>query len=971
MIYKYKSFILALAIAVTAGLLSFGSAALAYNPILSLTGSGTSYSLSVSEAYPNTSVQLDYSVSGSSLPTTITNFGTTDNNGNFTTSFDSSTYGITEGSLMYVTVAGQRSNTVTVGTTNCSYYGCGVIEGSLSLSQTSLSLNTGQTENVSINGSGNYYIYSNSNSSIASATINGNEVSVYGNTAGSDTVSICQTNYNSACASLYVTVGGDNCSYYGCGTGVGSLTLSQSSLSLNIGQTENVSVISSYNESIYISSNSNASVANANVSGNNIEVYGLSSGSSTITVCQNSYNQCASLYVTVNGGGSGSGNVWFNPSNPNLFVGQSLAVSISSNYNSASYPYNSSGYYYVASNSNSSVVTTNISGTVINLYAQQSGTANINICLSSLNYCGILYVTVGGSGSGTLSLSQSSVSLSTGQSSTVSAYGYSGSLYISSNSNSNSVTASVSGSSINLYALSSGSSTIQVCGNNTSQCADIYVTVNGYGGGGVLSLSQSSLNLTSGQSSTVTIYGNGSYYVSSNSNSSVVSASVSGDNLYLNALSSGSSTIVVCQNSYSQCANVYVTVNGYGGNTSVYFSPSTANLNLGQSMTVSIYSTTGYYGSYNISSNSNSSVASASITGTNLYLYGGSDGTATITVCQNSYSSCGTLYVSVGNGGSYSNSLSLSETSLNLYQGQSSTVTIYGNGSYYISSNSNPSIVGANISGNVVNVYASQNGSATITICQNSYNSCDELYVNVGNSNNYSSTIVLSQYSLNLGIGQSGTVDVSGDGGYGYYVGQNSNPGVVTASFDGSVLSIYGLQNGSSTVQICQNNASSCQFLYVTVGNSPIVYNQGGNGGSSLQYPGGNVLGATTYANGELISEGSTVYIVYQGSQTPFANASAFLGLGFKFSNVLAISGSGLPDSGYIISSANNRHPYGSWVKNGQTVYFVSASGIIPIPNWSTFLSNGGQASWIVNANYYDLNLPILSPMTNSDSRLQ
>jgi hypothetical protein len=50
-----------------------------------------------------------------------------------------------------------------------------------------------------------------------------------------------------------------------------------------------------------------------------------------IGVCDNqaSYN-CGTLYITVRNIGTGSGNVWFSPSNPTMQVGQSLAVSINS-----------------------------------------------------------------------------------------------------------------------------------------------------------------------------------------------------------------------------------------------------------------------------------------------------------------------------------------------------------------------------------------------------------------------------------------------------------------------------------------------------------------------------------------------------------------------------------------------------------------------------------------------------------------
>ena len=129
---------------------------------------------------------------------------------------------------------------------------------------------------------------------------------------------------------------------------------------------------------------------------------------------------------------------------------------------------------------------------------------------------------------------------------------------------------------------------------------------------------------------------------------------------------------------------------------------------------------------------------------------------------------------------------------------------------------------------------------------------------------------------------------------------------------------------------------------------------------------------ASTYANGQLISEGSTVYIVYKNTKTAFSSASAFLGLGFSFNNVLAVGNSGLAESGYTVTKANASHPWGTWIKNsGNTVYFVGDLGLIPVPNWNTFLNNGGQAGFIVPANSYDFSLPILSPMTLNDPRLQ
>jgi len=243
----------------------------------------------------------------------------------------------------------------------------------------------------------------------------------------------------------------------------------------------------------------------------------------------------------------------------------------------------------------------------------------------------------------------------------------------------------------------------------------------------------------------------------------------------------------------------------------------------------------------------------------------------------------------------------------------------------------------------------------------------------VGGTTYYGTTnVVLSQTNLNLSVGQTATVNASGNGGYGYYMSSNSNPGAVSATFNGSVLTVYAVANGTSNLQICQNGASACANLTVNVGNSYAYPYSGGTGTGSLQYPGtgSSVLGANTYPNGELIAEGQTVYIVYRGTKTAFVSASVFTGLGFNFNSVVQVGNSGLANSGYIVNTSYTSHPWGTWIKNGSTVYFVQELGLIPVPDWATFINNGGSSNLIVNANSYDFKLPLLSPMTANDSRL-
>ena len=654
-----------------------------------------------------------------------------------------------------------------------------------------------------------------------------------------------------------------------------------------------------------------------------------------------------------------------------------------------------SGYFTQVIN-----VTTDGTASQVQMYVTVAGLQSSTISVSPYGsgyYGGCTYNC--GSPYG-LSLSQSSVSLTVGQSSTInivngSSYYYSG-YYISSNSNSSVASAYISGSSVYVNGLSSGSTNISICQNSgSSSCVTLYVTVSGGSSGcgyygcvvGGLTVSPSSLNLAVGQNGTASvsigsyIYG-GSYYIASNSNSVVASAYVSGSTVYVNGLANGSTTLSICQNSGSSaCASLFVTVTGsvLGSNTNLWFSPASPSMYVGQSLAVSInssvysgYSAYSYSNSYYISSNTNPTVASASISGTVLNIYANQAGVANITVCHNSLGFCSTLYVTVtGGGSSYYGAVSLSQSSLNVSLNQSANVVITGNsGNYTIVSNSSPTVVSATVSGNVLTVYGQNAGSTTLSICQTGYTSqCASLYVTVPNGYYYGygggTALTVTPTSLALTTGQSGSAVIYGTGSY--YIASNSNSAVASASVSGNSVSVYGSQNGSTTLSICQTSYSAtCVSLYVTVTGYPYY-----GYGSGVVYPPSSVLGASSYPNGELISENGTVYIVYKNTKTGFISSYVFTGLGFSFNNVVNTGYTGLGSSGYTITSAYASHPWGSWIKSGSTVYFVHESGLIPVPNYSTFIANGGQDAWVVKANSADFRLPILSTMVTGDPRLQ
>jgi hypothetical protein len=219
-------------------------------PVVSITNdNGNNVSIFVSGATYNQNVDLVYILPNSSLQTVISNIGTA-YSGVWNGNLNLSEYGILSGSQVFVRVGGQQSNTITVGSGyigGCTYpstgsgpYGnCGSPYG-LSLSQNSVTLSVGQSQAVTVNNYGiGFYVSANSNSSVASASVSGNQVNLYGLTNGTTNISICSNSGNYACANIYVTVSGSLGCGYNCST---QMQFSPSSLTLDVGQSSRVTI---------------------------------------------------------------------------------------------------------------------------------------------------------------------------------------------------------------------------------------------------------------------------------------------------------------------------------------------------------------------------------------------------------------------------------------------------------------------------------------------------------------------------------------------------------------------------------------------------------------------------------------------------------------------------------------------------------------------------------------------------------
>ncbi|MCX6781430.1 MAG: hypothetical protein NT003_04960 [Candidatus Magasanikbacteria bacterium] len=486
-------------------------------------------------------------------------------------------------------------------------------------------------------------------------------------------------------------------------------------------------------------------------------------------------------------------------------------------------------------------------------FGTTDGSGNFTTVISSGGY-GIpqnspVYITIGGVQSPTilwptyassLTLSQTNITLSIGQNSIING---STTLITASNSATSAIASTVNGSQLTITGLANGSGTVVVCGAGAG-CGSVVVTV-GAQGQSQITFSQNNFSLNSRVSKTISIYGgsvNG-YSIKSNSNAAAVQTSLAGTSGYLTLYGNdtpGTAAITVCsvENS-SNCSDLLVTIiNTVNTSNILSFSQNNFSLIPGLTQAVSIVGSSG--SSYFISSNSNSSVALATITGSVVNVVGGnSAGSTVIVVCSTSVNSaCGNLNVSLTTtqNSASATTLAFSQNVVTVNQGATASVTVSGGTGtgYVISSNSSPTTVTASITGSSssLSLFGNAAGTSLISVCSASSGAvCANVYVTVGTAIN---SITFSQNTISLSAGGSIIVPVTGGSGTANVISSISNPSVATAALNssGTVLVVSaGNNSGTSAISICPGSSTTgCGILNVSVGVSipPVVITPAG-----------------------------------------------------------------------------------------------------------------------------------------------
>ena len=556
---KIKHIMASVALPVVATFL-FAQTALAATPSLSLAPStGDSVQVTV-QGDANSTVILFYNI-GSASGTQSRPIGNTDSNGHFSLPISTGGFGITPNLSVYVLVSSQPSSNATwpaVGTGST---------GNISLSQNNITLSPGQGTVITLTGGSNtFFITNNSNSNAVTFALSGTQLTATGVNSGTATATICDQANLSNCTSLNITTSGTSTS-----GNTGSIIFNPNNVSVNSGNGATI-VLLSGGSNYTITTDTNSAALNASINGSSVNLSANTTGSATaaVTVCSGGTSSCGILNVSINGGiitSSSSGAApTFSQTNVSMGPGTTQSISISGN-----------GGYTISNNSNPSVVTPSINGSVLTLStpAGTVGSSIITVCQQS-GGCGTVTVSTNGTGvtGSSVFFSPSSPAISIGQTVTVTLTGGSGSYFLSANPSPNIAGTSLNGNTLAVSGIASGIDTITVCASSGG-CGSLSATV---GGGstqssGAVAFSQINPTLTVGQTLNIALSGgNGSYFLSSTANN--VQASITGSSLTLTGLSAGSATLSVCSSS-GGCSTLSIAVNAAAQSVPVTTPPPT------------------------------------------------------------------------------------------------------------------------------------------------------------------------------------------------------------------------------------------------------------------------------------------------------------------------------------------------------------------------------------------------------------
>lgn len=412
-----------------------------------------------------------------------------------------------------------------------------------------------------------------------------------------------------------------------------TISLNQTSVVLQLNQTAAITTYNNGTNLLYLSNNSNPSIANVTMSGSSVSITGINYGSTIITICsQSSVSTCASAHVTVRN--TSSLPILFSQNSPLVAAGQNVLISV----------YGGTGAYTIFTNSNANNIQSVINSNVVTLSTSgTSGASAITVCSTDMSSCGIINANISSASSAGMKLDKNVSTLGIGQSTNiVITGGVSGTYSIYSNTNPNAVQANVTSDMLTLSGLSNGLSVITIC-SSVGNCSAITATVSSAGSRGPIALSQNNLWVSIGQTFGITISGGSAPYSISDISNNNISAVINDNVLNITGAYPGLTSLNICS-AGGACTGFSAMVNGNGVYPSISLSKNNITIDAGSTDYVIASGNGGYYAA----SNTNPNIATIVITNNSVAITAIKAGGTMVAICQNG-GQCTNLTISVNN----------------------------------------------------------------------------------------------------------------------------------------------------------------------------------------------------------------------------------------------------------------------------------------------------------------------------------
>jgi hypothetical protein len=319
-------------------------------------------------------------------------------------------------------------------------------------------------------------------------------------------------------------------------------------------------------------------------------------------------------------------------------------------------------------------------------------------------------------------------------------------------------------------------------------------------------------------SQTYTIGGGTGSYTASSSDTAVgkVAVTAGANTLTVSSLVDGVAQISVFDSS-GKSITFSLTV-GSGGTATTFFftAPKAVTIGLNSTQTFAISGGTAPYST----SSSVSGVASASVTGTTLSITALKDGKSDISVFDAKGATLSTT-VTAGNGGVPQALFINAPPDITIGVGTTTAqYTISGGSAPYSASSSNTSVAGVKFSGSQLTINGVAAGTALIGIFDSTGKSVST-NINVGNGAVAPALYVTAPSAITLAAGGASSYVIGG--GTGPYIASSSNTNIATTAITaGSTLTINGIAEGTSTVNVFDTTGKSVTIT-VTVGSGGIA----------------------------------------------------------------------------------------------------------------------------------------------------